>query len=411
MGTLQFIKDNLRFLSFGILLTLLSSYGQSFFFGLYNTEIRTTFDLTNTQFGLIYSCVTFFGAMCLAWSGRYIDEFPLRPYVAAVFLLLATGCFIIGIAPVLPVFIIGLFFVRFSAHGLLSHAAGTSMARYFETTRGRAVTISGLGYHIGTIAFPLVIVFLLSKLSWQHSWLLYAASIVTLIIPVVLWLLKDHATRHTAWEQMHNDRNNSNILQDIDNWTQKRVLKDWRFYCLVPLLVTHALIGTAIFFYLENIAEAKSWDIAKIAGSIGFGSISVVVTSLIAGQAIDKLGSLKMLPIIPVPMIAALLCLAFLEGQYVAYLYMLLSGMTTGIIVAAGGSIWAELYGVKHLGSVKALYSTSMVVSTAIMPTLLGYILDRDFHVQTIALGFIGYVVIATILAMPVFIKSLGSKA
>jgi hypothetical protein len=82
MNYLGFLAANARFITFGFVLTMLSSYGQTFYVALYGTEIRAEFELSNGGFGAVYSFVSIVAAILLVWVGRLIDRVDLRLYTA-----------------------------------------------------------------------------------------------------------------------------------------------------------------------------------------------------------------------------------------------------------------------------------------------------------------------------------------
>ena len=53
MSLLRFLSENIQWLAAGILLTFLSSFGQTFFISIFAGEIRSTFGLSHGQWGLI----------------------------------------------------------------------------------------------------------------------------------------------------------------------------------------------------------------------------------------------------------------------------------------------------------------------------------------------------------------------
>ena len=87
---LTFLRSNFRFIGFGFLLTMLSSYGQTFYVALYGTEIRAEFGLGHGSFGAVFSTVSIVAAVSLVWLGRLIDRVDLRRYTA-VTLIALTG--------------------------------------------------------------------------------------------------------------------------------------------------------------------------------------------------------------------------------------------------------------------------------------------------------------------------------
>ncbi len=60
------------------------------------------------------------------------------------------------------------------------------------------------------------------------------------------------------------------------------------------------------------------------------------------------------------------------------------------------GSLWPEIYGTRHLGSIRAVTMSAAVLSTAIGPGLTGTLIDRgvDLPQQMVFLGV--YCLLAT---------------
>ena len=63
-----------------------------------------------------------------------------------------------------------------------------------------------------------------------------------------------------------------------------------------------------------------------------------------------------------------------------------------------GSSTWAEIYGVKHIGSLKALTTALMVFATAFGTALFGILIDINFSIEQIAIVSGTYVFTSIIL-------------
>mgnify|MGYP001952881124 CR=1 FL=1 len=87
------------------------------------------------------------------------------------------------------------------------------------------------------------------------------------------------------------------------------------------------------------------------------------------------------------------------DGMWACAAYLLCSGVTAGAVTTTVGPLWVELYGVRHLGAIRSVQSAFMVVSTAITPVAFGQLFDRGVTVEHLALGLVGYLVIASGLA------------
>ena len=408
--TLHFLRTNKRFLAFGISLTFLSSYGQSFFFGLYNHEIRDAYNITNTEFGSIYGIITVISALLISYAGRILDRAHLPYYALSVLAIVSAGCFMIGLTSHFAIFITGLFLVRFAGQGLLGHTNNTSMARYFDETRGRAITITRMGAELGAVIFPLIVINLIDVIGWKQSWVVFGALILFPVFPLILWLLHDHRDRHDSWllsEQQKNDSQNAITGEPpLKEWTQGKVLTDIRFYLTMPVLLSGPLIGTGILFYIKNVSLAKGWEDTFLAQFMGLQALTVTVFCLISGVLVDRFGSTRLLPMISIFMCIALGILTYSNHPAVAPLFMFFNGISNGFLVAASIAIWAEMYGTKHLGSIKALVMMLMVFSTALMPPVMGNLFDQAVPLETITLGLLCYTAIAGLATLPLLIQS-----
>ena len=66
----MFSSLNLKVIIFGFIFTFFSSFGQSFFLGLFNTSIRDTLLISHGQFGSIYASATLLSSLILVWFGK-----------------------------------------------------------------------------------------------------------------------------------------------------------------------------------------------------------------------------------------------------------------------------------------------------------------------------------------------------
>jgi MFS family permease len=116
---------------------------------------------------------------------------------------------------------------------------------------------------------------------------------------------------------------------------------------------------------------------------------TTVTFALLSGQLIDRFTGVALLPGFLLPLAAACFTLGAFEGQWSAFVFMALLGLSYGFSSTLIGSIWPEIYGVRHLGSIRALTVAIMVFATAMGPGLTGYLIDRgvDYPAQIDAMG------------------------
>ncbi len=403
MTYVQFIRQQPRFLAFGFLLTMSSSFGQTFFIALFGADIRATFALSHGGFGTIYSVATLTSGLLLIWLGRLLDHVDLRLYSVLVCAGMIGAAFLMALGPSAGVLLIALLALRLTGQGLLSHTAATSMARYFTAGRGKALSIASLGFPVGEAMLPLVMVVLIATLGWRQTWGAVGIMLAVVLVPLVLWLLRGHGERHRRLLAETVPEAAMAAGAAIRQWTRAEVLRDRRFYVILAALLAPSFITTGLFFHQVHIAESKGWSMAWLAGSFVAHAAAAVPASLWAGHLIDRLGALRLLPASLLPLAGGLLVLTVFDHPLAAPVYLAAAGFGQGVVATIMGAIWAELYGVRHLGAIRALVTALSVVASALAPATMGWLIDRGSAVETISVACLAYVLAATVMLLAAF--------
>ena len=389
----MFNSLSLKVIIFGFIFTFFSSFGQSFFLGLFNSSIRETLSITHGQFGSIYASATLLSSLLLIWVGKKIDDINIFKFAFYVTLLLSFSCFFFSKISSIAFLFIAVFLMRFSGQGLMSHTATTTITRYFTKSRGKALSAGWFGLSTAEFILPVLIVYLLTITAWQNIWI--SISILILIfLPLASFFLIKKLDFDTREQVGTNDLETKKIKQ----WKRIEVLKDYRFYIVCLNMLAMPWIATGVFVYQSFITEAKEWGSFVIAQSFMVYSILSVVTLLGSGFLIDKFTSRKLLIFMNIPLLFSTLVLFYFDNQITSFIFLGLIGVSNGLANVLGSSTWAEIYGVKFIGSIKALTTALMVFSTAFGTALFGFLIDRGFSIEQIALVSFIYIFISLFL-------------
>ena len=109
------------------------------------------------------------------------------------------------------------------------------------------------------------------------------------------------------------------------------------------------------------------------------------------GWALDRFGVTRLLPFYELPIALAFLCFAFAQGLPLIWLGLLFFGITAGANATLVPAFWAEVYGTRHIGSIKALAAAAMVLGSAIGPGLTGILIDLGIGLEIQYLGVAAY--------------------
>ena len=394
----NFIYKNLNLLFFGFLIAFASGFGQTFFISLFSQDFRDTFELTNTEFGSLYSIATVLSAITIIWAGKLIDTVSLRKYTLSIILGLSITCLMASFVFNVFFLFLVIYFLRLFGQGLMGHTSRTTMARYFNTNRGKALAISGFGFSVGEIIYPAAVVFLLLTIGWRLTW--FSSSIFILIFFGIFFYFIFKINNF----KKENDRDEKIDLGEI-SWRRRDVLKDFKFYMYLPLSLLMSFTVTGFLFHQVYIAEIKSWTLINLAQGFIFYAISGIIGSIISGILIDKLTGRKLIPIHLLPMLAIFIVMLFSDHVYVLYLYMAGLGLSNGFTENISNSLWAEMYGVKNLGSIKAMLTFFGIMASASSPFLYGIILDQTSSINTLV--YLSLILIILFSLMGYFSKKL----
>ena len=383
---------NKKVIIFGFIFTFFSSFGQSFFLGLFNTSIRNELSITHGQFGSIYASATLLSSLLLIWVGKKIDDINISRFAFFVILLLSFSCFFFSNISSAAVLFVAIFLMRFSGQGLMSHTATTTISRYFTKSRGKALSTGWFGLSTAEFILPVLIVYLLAFYDWKNIWFTISITVI-IFLPIVSYFL----VKNLNFESRETQDNKESISNKIKDWKRIEVIKDYRFYIVCANMLAMPWIATGTFVYQSFILESKNWGPFIIAQSFMAYSILSVITLFVSGFLIDKFTSRKLLIFMNFPLLISVVVIMYFNHPFSAFLFLGLIGISNGFANVLGSSTWAEIYGVKYIGSIKALTTALMVFATAFGTALFGFLIDRGFSIEQIAIISAIYISISLI--------------
>ena len=389
----NFIYKNSQWLSAGILLTFLSSFGQTYFISIFSGEIRNTFNLSHGDWGLIYGFGTFASAIVMIWAGGLTDIMRVRKLGPMVLCALSTSCLFMAFNPVVALLPVVIFFLRLTGQGMSTHIATVAMSRWFVNNRGKALSISNLGFSFGEALIPLFLVSALIYFSWQKIWIL--AALVTLFsIPILIWLLRQERSPQSI------DAEDQSLGMNKLHWTRKQTISHPLFWFMMPAVIGQSAFNTAFFFQQVHFSESKGWEHLSLVSMFPIYTGIAICMMILSGILLDKFGTAKLIPYFQLPMIIAFILFAFGETLYSALLGFIFLGITSGANTTLPNAFWAEFFGTKHLGSIKAAAAAAMVLGSAIGPALTGILLDFDISLNLQYVGISTFFIISSLLML-----------
>ncbi len=391
MQLTAYIRENAPFLSAGVMLTFLSSFGQTYFISLFAGEIRTAFDLSHGAWGSMYMLGTMASAVVMVWAGTLTDIFRVRRLAPVVLVGLALACMAMALNPWVWALPVTVFALRLFGQGMCSHIAVVAMARWFVATRGRALSLASLGFAFGEAFVPMVIVAAMTVMAWQSLWLM-AAAVCVAAVPLLMWLLSQERTP-ASWAE-----SDVSLGMSARHWKRADALRHPLFWCMVPAILGPSAFNTAFFFHQVHLSEVKGVAHLTFVTFFPLYTAVGIVAMLVSGWALDRLGTARLTPFYQLPMVAAFLVFGLGEGPWALALGFVFLGMTTGANSTLPNAFWAEFYGTANIGSIKAMATAVMVLGSAIGPGLTGVLIDMGVGIERQFIAVAAYFIATTLL-------------
>ena len=392
MAYFRFIRANWVFLLAGFLLTFTSAYGQTYFISLFAGEIKGSFGLSDGQWGGIYTLGTTLSAITMVWAGVLTDRFRVRRLSFWVMVALAGACLAMAAVQNWIALIFVIYALRLTGQGMMSQLGAVAMVRWFEAARGKALSLSSMGFAAGQAILPVVFVALFASFHWRSLWVL-AAALVLITMPVMLLLLRQERTPQSMAQSTQS------AGMDGQHWTRMQMIRHGLFWLMIPLVIGPPAWGTALFFQQVHLTEVKGWTLVSFVALMPLYTVTSVVSTFVSGWAIDRFGVTRVTPVQMLPFALSFAVLAFADTIAMAGVGLMIFGVGQGMQATATSVFWAEFYGTRYIGSIKAVGAALMVFGSAIGPGVTGLFIDLgvDFPQQMIPIAI--YYAVAAIMA------------
>lgn len=398
----KFIRENPQLLLFGMLTAMFSGPGQTFLVSLFIPHMRDAFGLSQTGISSLYSLATLLSACFLPVLGYLLDRVHLTKFTLVSGILLAAGCVLLSQASVLWVVFIGFFLIRHLGQGSLAIISSTTMARVFGAMRGRALGIANIGFPLSEAIFPFLVSSWILWFDWRSGWILLAVLVLIFFSPAVLILLSGEPQRLAQEKYSENqnlEKEVSQSLHSVEHWSITQVIRDWRFYMLLLPVLIPAFYFTGLFFHQAELMAFKGWSLQVVSAAFLAYAACRAPISFVIGPFIDRYTAKKLFPFSLVPLGLGLLCFWFGNHILWVWFYLGLGGIGMGLGMTISSALWAELYGTKYLGTIRGVLTGLMVLSTALAPILLGYLLDQGMSLEGLLMGLFWVNVLGILLA------------
>ncbi|PPK84577.1 MFS transporter [Neolewinella xylanilytica] len=388
-------RQNGRYLGFGFLHFFFSFVGQTFFISLFVARMTERMDWADNTFAAIYSTVTLAAAFVLPVIGNQVDRLKVRyvSTVAAAFLLIGTA--LLAFTDHIALLVAGLFIVRLGGQGVLPLIGSTTIGRYFDKRRGRALALSIIGISAAEVLLPPLATYAMTSYGYAPVWLMAGCAVLFVFVPLVWVLVRRYDDFQKAATVAEAQLKRDPGAAEVTSWSRGDVLRDRRFQLVLPIVLFIPFVFTGLVFNQSVIAEERGYTAETMAYGLSTYGLVRVIFLLFGGDLIDRIGPGRLLRFVLMPAVAGLLVLMLVEASWAVPVFFGLMAVSGGTDSVNTPALWAERYGPRFLGSIKSTVRLFVVVSSAAAPILFSYGLGWSLRGWLIILVVYGIACIA----------------
>lgn len=366
----DFIRKQWPLLAFGFVTIFVGNFGQSFFLSWYGADIQRDLAISAIDYGLTYAIATLCSSITIMFVGGMIDRWAVRAFTTLVAIVLALACLFMANVTSPTMLFFAFYALRLTGQGLLPHTAQTTMIRCYTQQRGKAISIAGSGVAVGEVILPTIAVLLISWLGWRTSWLTLSAVVVCVYLPIAFYLLSK-TDQISKLAKKTRSEGKSNIKSG-----RREVIADWRFWAILPSTLAAPFVVTGVFIQQNFLLTEKMWSPTLLANSFIAYGVMHWLSSMVAGTMVDRYGAKRLLSWFMLPLISGLMTLTYLDQSWSAILFMTLFGLGIGASSPIINALWAEIYGTEHIGAIRSMMTSLMILSTAAAPWFFGLFIE-----------------------------------
>ncbi|MFK8057647.1 MAG: MFS transporter [Saprospiraceae bacterium] len=369
MTALALLRKHPRYLLFGFLHFFCSSVGQTYFVGLFVAGVTASHGWGDDTFAALYSGATLLAAFSLPVVGVQLDRRSVRTVSTITVLVICLGLVVLASTSNMLIFAVALYAARLGGQGILPLIGSTTIGRFFQEGRGKALALTNIGKSVAEVIVPPAVVAMMAIYGYAAVWYGAATLLLLLFLPAI-WLLIRKGDLFQKAERVAAAQAEDSTSAQPASLSRGEAFRDPRLLLILPAYMLAPFVLTGMVFNQGLIAEIRTYTIAWMALGLSSYGIARSVFVLLGGPGIDRWGAERLLLFIHLPLMLGLLLFLVIDHRMAVPVFFLLCGTGMGAESVMWPALWSERYGPRNLGSIKSAIRVVMVLSTAISPIL-----------------------------------------
>lgn len=357
---------------------IFTSPAQSFTVGLFFDYFIEDFGLSRTAVSTLYSVGTFAASLSLTFVGRLIDRFGNRRMGVVIAALFAVALVMMSYVTGPLSLLIGFIALRGLGQGSQSLVNTTVIAEWFKRLRGRIMSASVVGFALFQAVYVPWVQRMLEVRDWREVWVILGIGMAAIVIPLTWLFMRDRPEDYGLIPDGDNHKGKIKAVDDTPDaaWTLSEALRTAIFWVFLLGRIISPAWGTGMIIHQVSIFEGLGWTARTAAETYALITLIMAGTAIIFGYLVDRIPPGWVLAIQMFALITSMVMATMMSTQILLYVY----AIGFGFVMGGGGifdnSVWVNVYGRTHQGSIRGFITMSLVAGTALGPIIFGVSYD-----------------------------------
>lgn len=346
--------------------------GQTIGVSVFVDPLINDLSLTRSQVSTAYLIGTLLGAAGLPWVGRWVDRIGAGRAMTMIGLAFGAGLVAMSGVQGVVTLAVGFTLIRLLGQGSLSLVSTVAVTHWFHRRRGLVFGVMMTAVSALMSLTPVFLNLAIEAYSWRTAWLLAAAAVWLIVVPVGYFGIVDRP----ADVGQHPDGDTAPLVtgageSPVRSHSRREAVGETRFWLLNLTVATTSMLITALNFHQISIlgeaglssTEAAIMFLPQVGGAI--------LAGLVVGALSDRIPVRFLLATAMALMMAALLLIQVIEPGWQVVLYAVTLGAAGGAQRPLAATVLPRWFGLANIGAIQGISFFIGVGASAIGPVCL----------------------------------------
>ncbi|MDA0746064.1 MAG: MFS transporter [bacterium] len=361
-----------------------TSPGQTFGISVFNPYLREALSLSHSELSGAYMLGTLLAALPMTLVGAIMDRYGPRITLSAVVLFFGVACFAMShVSGFLSLFAVFLF-LRMFGQGAMGLLAMNTLAMWFNRRLGFASGISSLGITIAMAFAPAVSLWLIRIYSWRTAYIILGVAVWAAMLPLLAIFFRNRPedVGQIPDGQPRKKKTPQEIsptahAQSERTFTLSAALRTRAYWIMASSSAAWSMAITGITFHVVQLFLDSGLTATHAAAMFTTMAISMTAARFFGGILADRLPLNLLLALAQAGIVGGILALLNLSTVLSAQSFGVAIGLSQGLFMSVGSTLWVRYYGRPHLGKIQGSLTTIGVAASSMGPFLMGYAHDH----------------------------------